>query len=110
MPDFVVFIFRVDRKMKIPQLHSFIMISRNFLTPCCTKNAFSICLYATLRERAKKTRPVELYEPVFENPRLYPDYELLSVRLQSYDFVPLERYQSYVHKIAKRFNFIVDKR
>lgn len=70
----------------------------------------SKCFYATLRERVKKIDPEELYEPKFENPRIYPDYPPLDIRLQAYDFVPLEKFQSYIHKIAKRFDFAVEER
>ncbi|VDD94604.1 unnamed protein product [Enterobius vermicularis] len=51
--------------------------------------------------------PRYLYEPKFEDKREFPEYELLNVRLQGYDYVPLEKYQSFVHKIAKRFHFTV---
>jgi ribosomal protein S10 len=66
-------------------------------------------LFASLREKAPKITPQELYEPVFENPKIYPEYSTINVRLQSYDFVPLEKFQGYVHRIAKKFKFeIVD--
>jgi len=87
-------------------LHSYLM-PKQFLAPCCSSNTI-LCSYATLRERAKKNRmAIGLYEPVPENTRTYPDYALISVRLQAYDFVPLELYQAYIHTIAKRFKFIV---
>ncbi|CAJ0586381.1 unnamed protein product, partial [Mesorhabditis spiculigera] len=31
----------------------------------------------------------------------------MNIRLQGHDFVPLEKYQAYVHKIAKKFQFPV---
>lgn len=62
---------------------------------------------AALRETAKKIEPKYLYEPKFENQRKYPDYKTLNVRLQGFDYVPLEKFQSYVHKIAMRFEFKV---
>ncbi|CAJ0948438.1 unnamed protein product, partial [Mesorhabditis belari] len=60
---------------------------------------------ATLREKAGQKDPLERYEPKFEDPREYPEFPVLNVRLQGYDFVPLEKYQSFVDKIARRFNF-----
>lgn len=68
--------------------------------------------FATLSKKyAPKITPEELYEPKFENKKEYPEYEReLSIRLQGYDFVPLEKYQSYVHNIAKKFNFQVNER
>ncbi|VDM45328.1 unnamed protein product [Toxocara canis] len=60
---------------------------------------------STLRDRAIQLEPKYLYEPKFEDPRVYPEYDLINVRLQGYDYVPLEKFQSYVHKIAKRFKF-----
>lgn len=63
--------------------------------------------FATIREKGKKIDPRYLYEPKFEDNRLYPDCELLNIRLQGHDYVPLENYQSFVHKIAKRFDFCV---
>uniref|UniRef100_A0A915C2Y7 Ribosomal protein S10 domain-containing protein n=1 Tax=Parascaris univalens TaxID=6257 RepID=A0A915C2Y7_PARUN len=62
---------------------------------------------STLRDQAIKLEPKYLYEPKFEDPRIYPEYNIVNVRLQGYDYVPLEKFQSYVHKIAKRFNFKV---
>lgn len=68
--------------------------------------------FATLREKfGPKISAEELYEPKFEIKKEYPEYEKeLSIRLQGYDFVPLEKIQSYVHKIAKIFNFEVTER
>ncbi|KAH7730595.1 Protein CD4.3 [Aphelenchoides avenae] len=63
--------------------------------------------YATLREKTRRIDPVELYEPKLEVKRVYPDYDSINVRMQAYDFVPLEKFQSYVHRIARRFNFKV---
>lgn len=74
---------------------------------CNLKNC---CYFATLRDKAIKIEPRYLYEPKFEDKREFPEYELLNVRLQGYDYVPLEKYQSFVHKIAKRFHFTVAER
>lgn len=67
--------------------------------------------FATLSKLDPKISSEELYEPKFEAKKIYPEYEIeLSIRLQGYDFVPLEKYQSYVHKIAKVFKFEVTER
>uniref|UniRef100_A0A1I8AQX3 Ribosomal_S10 domain-containing protein n=1 Tax=Steinernema glaseri TaxID=37863 RepID=A0A1I8AQX3_9BILA len=63
--------------------------------------------FATLREQARKVDPRYIYEPEFKDPRIYPTLPQLNVRLQAYDYVPLELFQAYVHKIAKRFSFDV---
>uniref|UniRef100_A0A7E4ZXS5 Ribosomal_S10 domain-containing protein n=1 Tax=Panagrellus redivivus TaxID=6233 RepID=A0A7E4ZXS5_PANRE len=62
---------------------------------------------ATLRSKANQITSKELYEPIFKSDRVYPDFPVLNVRLQGYDFVPLERYQSYVHRVAKKFGFTI---
>lgn len=69
----------------------------------------SICkrCYASLSEQVKKIDPNYLYEPKLISKRKYPDCPIINVRLQMYDFVPLEKYQSFVTKIAKRFKFNV---
>lgn len=66
--------------------------------------------FASLREKAPKISPTELYEPVFKDPRIYPEYSTINVQLRGYDFVPLEKYQAYVHRIAKKLKFeVVDR-
>jgi hypothetical protein len=67
---------------------------------------------ATLRSRATvKLTPQQLYEPVFSTETEFPQFPTpILVRLQGYDSVPLEKYQSFVHRIAKRFSFTVDDR
>jgi len=60
--------------------------------------------------RINGTRREDLYEPRFEKEKTYPHYPTLTVRLQNYDFVPLERFQAFVHRIAKQFGFkVVDR-
>ncbi|CAJ0569464.1 unnamed protein product, partial [Mesorhabditis spiculigera] len=49
---------------------------------------------ASLREKVGKIDPLDRF-PV------------MNIRLQGHDFVPLEKYQAYVHKIAKKFQFPV---
>uniref|UniRef100_A0A914XWB2 Ribosomal protein S10 domain-containing protein n=1 Tax=Panagrolaimus superbus TaxID=310955 RepID=A0A914XWB2_9BILA len=74
-----------------------------------TSNTVQKRLFASLRDKAPKITPQELYEPVFEDSKVYPEYSTINVRLQSYNFVPLEKYEGYVHRIAKKFKFeIVD--
>lgn len=79
------------------------------------KNLFpNICkrCYASLAEKAtfKVEDPKYLYEPKIVSTRKYPDCATINVRLQMYDFVPLEKYQSFVQRIAKRFKFkVVDR-
>jgi len=62
---------------------------------------------ASRRELVPKITPEELYEPIFESKKKYPEYECINIRLQGYDFVPLEKYQSYVHRLAVKFKFNV---
>ena len=57
----------------------------------------------TLRERARLPDPNDLYEPRFEVKRKYPDIELVNVKMQAFDYQPLEKFQSYVHWAAKHF-------
>ncbi|KAL7079668.1 hypothetical protein ACQ4LE_001347 [Meloidogyne hapla] len=61
----------------------------------------------TLRERVNVPKPQDLYEPRFEIKRHYPDLQLINVKLKSYDFQPLEKFQSFVHWTAKNFGFDV---
>ncbi|CAB3398888.1 unnamed protein product [Caenorhabditis bovis] len=64
---------------------------------------------ASLREIAGEQDASLLYEPKFVDTREFPEYNTINVRLQGYDFKILEKFQSYVHKTAKRFDFkIVD--
>uniref|UniRef100_A0AC34QST5 Ribosomal protein S10 n=1 Tax=Panagrolaimus sp. JU765 TaxID=591449 RepID=A0AC34QST5_9BILA len=69
------------------------------------KVVFQIRNFATLRSKAPKINPKSLYEPEFKDPKIYPEYPVLNIRLQSYDFVPLERFQGYVDRMAKKFKF-----
>ncbi|MFH4980534.1 hypothetical protein AB6A40_007243 [Gnathostoma spinigerum] len=86
----------------------FVPVMMNIVRPWRTfQNSLVRREFATLREKARKIEPKYLYEPKFEDTRVYPEYEALNVRLQGYDYVPLEKFQAYVHKIAKRFNFRV---
>lgn len=72
---------------------------------------FNICkrCYASLSEKAK-IDPIYLYEPKIISNRKYPDCATINVRLQMYDFVPLEKFQSFVVRISKRFKFNVIQR
>uniref|UniRef100_A0A914VV39 Ribosomal protein S10 domain-containing protein n=1 Tax=Plectus sambesii TaxID=2011161 RepID=A0A914VV39_9BILA len=64
--------------------------------------------FATPNERAKnKPAPSDLYEPRIESKKIYPEYSKLNLRLRGYDYVILEKYQSFVHKMAKNFGFQV---
>uniref|UniRef100_A0A0N4WH11 VPS37 C-terminal domain-containing protein n=2 Tax=Haemonchus TaxID=6288 RepID=A0A0N4WH11_HAEPC len=68
----------------------------------------SVCRqFATLREMAGPQDAEMLYEPKFPDTREYPEYDLLNVRLQGYDFTYLEKFQAYVDRMARRFNFKV---
>lgn len=62
---------------------------------------------ASLREQVPTRDPHSLCEPKFVDPREFPEYPLLNVRLNGSDYGPLEKYQSFVHTIAKRFKFPV---
>ncbi|KAI6197549.1 39S ribosomal protein L48, mitochondrial [Aphelenchoides besseyi] len=63
--------------------------------------------FASLREKAKKINPKELYEPMVKDRQEYPEYDFVNIRLQSYDYAPLEKFQSFVHRTANRFGFEV---
>jgi hypothetical protein len=66
---------------------------------------------ATLRDRARiKIDPQHLYEPRFEDPREFPEFPPVILRLRGYDYVPLEKFQSYVHRICRRLNLPVKDR
>lgn len=70
-----------------------------------TMRAFStgrVCLI-------KQTKVPDLHEPAYLAD-LKPKvgyYELLNLQLKGYDFVVLEKYQSYLHKIMKKMNINV---
>ncbi|CEF69065.1 39S ribosomal protein L48, mitochondrial [Strongyloides ratti] len=66
-----------------------------------------IRLFSSLREKAIKVDPRYLRQPEIKDHRKYPEYPTINVCLLGYDFVPLESYQAYVHKVANRFNFNV---
>ncbi|GMR58869.1 hypothetical protein PMAYCL1PPCAC_29064, partial [Pristionchus mayeri] len=61
---------------------------------------------ASLREKAGSI-PASVYEPVFHDPREFPEHEQLNIRLQGYDYVPLESFQGLVHRLCNRFGFNV---
>lgn len=63
--------------------------------------------FSTLREMAGPQDPELLYEPKFPDIREYPEYDLLNVRIQGYDFTYIEKFQSYIDRMARRFNFNV---
>ncbi|KAE9556653.1 hypothetical protein FO519_000059 [Halicephalobus sp. NKZ332] len=63
--------------------------------------------FASLRSRVPQIDPKKLYEPEFKDPRIYPEYPFINVRLRSYDFVPLEKFQAYVDRVARKFKFEV---
>ena len=63
--------------------------------------------FASLRSKVPQINPKQLYEPEFKDPRIYPEYPSINVRLRSFDFVPLEKFQAYVDRIAKKFKFEV---
>ncbi|KJH45891.1 hydrolase, TatD family [Dictyocaulus viviparus] len=63
--------------------------------------------FSTLREMVGPKDPQLLYEPKFLDTREYPEYDLLNIRIQGYDFTYLEKFQSYVDRMARRFNFKV---
>ncbi|CAD5213637.1 unnamed protein product [Bursaphelenchus okinawaensis] len=50
-----------------------------------------------------------LYEPLIEDKRKYPTYEQVNIRLQGFDYASLERYQRFIHTMAKNFQFKVDE-
>ncbi|PAV60075.1 hypothetical protein WR25_19561 [Diploscapter pachys] len=82
--------------------NSLSLLVRKFLP---TKTA--VANLASLREIAGVRDPWSLYEPIFEDTREYPEYNTINVRLQGFDYPPIERFQKYVHQIAKRFHFKV---
>uniref|UniRef100_A0A8R1TX36 Ribosomal_S10 domain-containing protein n=1 Tax=Onchocerca volvulus TaxID=6282 RepID=A0A8R1TX36_ONCVO len=61
----------------------------------------------SLRAKVKKIDPWQLYEPPIKNQKIYPEYPLLSLQLDSMDFVPLEKFHSYAHRKARQFKFKV---
>ncbi|OZC08820.1 hypothetical protein X798_04145 [Onchocerca flexuosa] len=61
----------------------------------------------SLRAKVKKINPWQLYEPPIKNQKVYPEYPLLNLQLDSMDFVPLEKFHSYVHRKARQFEFKV---
>ncbi|VDL81247.1 unnamed protein product [Nippostrongylus brasiliensis] len=63
--------------------------------------------FASLREMAGPQDPELLYEPKFPDTREYPEYDLLNVRIQGHDFTYIEKFQGYVDRMARRFNFKV---
>lgn len=64
----------------------------------------------SLRAKAKKIDPWQLYEPVIKNTKVYPEYPVLNLQLDSMDFVPLERFHSYARKKALQFKFkVIDR-
>uniref|UniRef100_A0A1I7T1C4 Ribosomal_S10 domain-containing protein n=1 Tax=Caenorhabditis tropicalis TaxID=1561998 RepID=A0A1I7T1C4_9PELO len=63
--------------------------------------------FASLRETVGEHDASLLYEPKFQDKREFPEYNTINVRIQGYDFGPLEKYQAYIHKTAKRFGFSV---
>lgn len=63
--------------------------------------------FASLREMAGPQDPELLYEPKFPDTREYPEYDLLNVRIQGYDFTYIEKFQGYVDRMARRFKFNV---
>ncbi|CAI4226097.1 unnamed protein product [Auanema sp. JU1783] len=65
--------------------------------------------WASLREVAGEQDPSLLYEPKFIDTKIYPEFENLNVRMQGPDYVPLEKFQSYVDRLARKFGFdIID--
>ena len=103
-------------------------MQRHFLIKTTRRcNFIPIRGFPTLRERANPAQPNDLYEPRyihlfvlhittplfnsrFEVKRHYPDLALINIKLQSYDFQPLEKFQHYIHWAAKKFNFDVVER
>lgn len=65
---------------------------------------------ASLRSKVKKIDPWQLYEPMIKNAKIYPEYEVLNLQLNSMDFVPLEKFHSFAHKKARQFQFkVIDR-
>ncbi|KRZ71365.1 Sorting nexin-6 [Trichinella papuae] len=46
-----------------------------------------------------------LYEPIFEKPFKLPSHGVVNVFISGYDFVVLEHFQSYIHKLARLMGF-----
>uniref|UniRef100_A0A8R1EV07 Ribosomal_S10 domain-containing protein n=1 Tax=Caenorhabditis japonica TaxID=281687 RepID=A0A8R1EV07_CAEJA len=63
--------------------------------------------FASLREMAGERSSSLLYEPEISDRKEFPEHNTINVRIQGYDFGPLEKYQSYIHKTALRFGFSV---
>lgn len=78
----------------------------NFLKPHWV-GSFAQFRDVSLRAKIKKIDPWQLYEPPLKNSKVYPEYVLLNLQLDSMDFVPLEKFHSYAHKKARQFGFKV---
>jgi len=61
----------------------------------------------------KKTRTSDIkpniikrsVDPRFSDSKPYPEYPLMNIRLQGYDYFPLEIFQRYVKKLTRMMGF-----
>ncbi|KRZ57591.1 Sorting nexin-6 [Trichinella nativa] len=56
-------------------------------------------------EENRNLQSQALYEPIFEKPFQLPSHGVVNVVIGGYDFVVLEHFQSYIHKLARLMGF-----
>ncbi|KRY38555.1 Sorting nexin-6 [Trichinella spiralis] len=56
-------------------------------------------------EENRNLQSQALYEPIFEKPFQLPSHGVVNVVISGYDFVVLEHFQSYMHKLARLMGF-----
>ncbi|KRX50093.1 Sorting nexin-6 [Trichinella britovi] len=56
-------------------------------------------------EENRNLQSQALYEPIFEKPFQLPSHGVVNVVISGYDFVVLEHFQSYIHKLARLMGF-----
>ncbi|KRX14360.1 Sorting nexin-6 [Trichinella nelsoni] len=56
-------------------------------------------------EENRNLQSQALYEPIFEKPFQLPSHGVVNVAISGYDFVVLEHFQSYIHKLARSMGF-----
>lgn len=88
----------------ILSIFSKMLSASRFLPRFCIQRSLS------LREQAQKIDPKSIYEPIIVDTRVYPEYEQLNVRLRSFDYAPLEKFQAYIDGVSRKFGFnVVDR-
>ncbi|KAL1236326.1 Large ribosomal subunit protein [Trichinella pseudospiralis] len=56
-------------------------------------------------EESRNLQSRALYEPIVEKPFKLPSHGAVNVFISGYDFVVLEHFQSYIHKLARLMGF-----